>query len=97
MVPLKYKFENNIDAAKSNTKLIKKQRYDFVRVLNKEDGAMLEPGSKFQLNSILEPLLHKHEHWNKIDKIITYGITYPLEDIPEKNQKRGPCTHDRVR
>ena len=41
MAPYKYRFETNRDAAKYNTKLIKKQRYNFVRSLDKEDGTML--------------------------------------------------------
>ena len=48
MSPHKYKFENTRDAAKYNTKLIKKQIYDFVRALGKEDGTILEPGSEFR-------------------------------------------------
>ena len=54
MLPHKYKFENTREAAKYNTKLIKKQRYDFIRALNKEDGTMIEPGSKFRLKSVLD-------------------------------------------
>ena len=87
MLPHKYKFENTREAAKYNIKLIKKQRYDFVRALDKEDGTMLELGSEFRLKSVLEPLLKKHEHWEKINEIITYGITYPLKDIPEKDRE----------
>ena len=57
MSPHKYKFENTREAAKYNTKLIKKQRYDFIRALDKDEGAMLELGSEFRLNSVLKPLL----------------------------------------
>ena len=52
----KYRFEKNRDVDKHNTKLIKKQRYDFVRALDKEYGTMLEPRSEFWLNLVLELL-----------------------------------------
>ena len=57
MLPHKYKLENTREAAKYNTKLIKKPRDNFIRSLDKEDGTMLEPGSEFRLNSVLKSLL----------------------------------------
>lgn len=48
---------------------------------------MLETESEFRLNSILKHLLHKHEHWDKIDIIITYGINYRLTEISEEIRK----------
>ena len=44
---------------------------------------MLEPGSEFRAKDILAPLLSQHEHWDKMEQIITTGVTYPLDHLPE--------------
>ena len=44
---------------------------------------MLEPGSEFRLTKTLEPLLKHHKNWNKMKQILTEGLNYNLEQIPE--------------
>ena len=44
---------------------------------------MLESCSEFRSTTRLGPPLDKHKHWNKIKGIISVGVTYPLEDLPE--------------
>ena len=85
--PHKYTFKNTREAAKANTTILKKSKYDFTKALLKEKGTMLEPGSEFRLQQTLEPLLHDHEHWEKMSEIITNGVSYSLEDLPEHVQK----------
>ena len=58
----KYKFENNRPAAKLNTQLLKKYKYDFTRAISHEKGSIMEPGSDFCLVETLESLLRDHEH-----------------------------------
>lgn len=50
---------------------------------------MLEPGSKLRSTIILEPLFNKHERWDKMKDIISIGVTYPLEDLPEAIYKEN--------
>ena len=47
MIQHRYIFENTRDAAKKNTKILKQSKYDFERVMQKEEGAMLVAGSEF--------------------------------------------------
>ena len=44
ILPHKYKFENTKDAAKHNTKLLKKDKYNFTKTLKRETGTIMEPG-----------------------------------------------------
>ena len=85
--PHKYKFENTRDAAKFNAAILKRNKYDFTKALQKEKGTMLEPGSEFRSRDILAPLLSQHEHWDKMEQIVTTGVTYPLEHLPEHIRK----------
>ena len=82
----KYKFENSRDAAKFNTKLLKKYQYDLTVALKREKGTILEAGSEFRPIKDLKPLFSNHVHWNKMEKIITEGITYNIPEIPEEDR-----------
>ena len=46
--PHNYKFENNREAAKYNTKLLKRDKYDLARALKQQKGTMMEPGSELR-------------------------------------------------
>ena len=48
MLPHKYNFVNNREATNFNTKLLKKEKYDLTKVLEKAKGSLMEPGSEFQ-------------------------------------------------
>ena len=80
----KYKFVNAREAAKFNTSILKQSKYDFTKVLQKEQGIMLEPGSEFRSHNTLKLLLFRHEHWDKMEQIITEGVSYPLKHLPEQ-------------
>ena len=84
MLPHKYNFMNNREAAKFNTKLLKRERYDLTKVLGKAKGTMMEPGSEFREKDKLEKLFQHHEHWKKMEAIISTGLDYPLTDLPDK-------------
>ena len=84
MLPHKYNFQNNQEAVKQNTKLLKREKYDLTLALQKAKGTIMEPGSEFRGRNKLEPLLHHHEHWKKMNEIITTGLDYPLTDLPDK-------------
>ena len=45
---------------------------------------MIEPGSEFREKNKLETLFQHHEHWKKMESIISTGLDYPLTDLPEK-------------
>ena len=85
--PHKYTFINTREADKANTIILKKRKYDFTKALRKEKGTILEPGSEFRPQETLEPLLQDHEHWETIRDIITNGVSYSLEDLPEHMRK----------
>ena len=87
ILPHKYKFENTRDAAKYNTKLLKKNTYDFVRAIRKEKGTIMEPCSEFRTHTDLEPLFAQHQHWPAMRDIISTGVTYDLEEMSEETRK----------
>ena len=84
----KFRFEDGRDAAKYNTKILKQCKYDFEIALQKEKGTMLEPGSEFREPHLLEPIFQHHEHWIKMKKFITEGVTYNLEEVSEEDRRR---------
>ena len=87
MQPHNYKFINTREAAKYNIKLLKRDKYDITLALQREQGTMMEPGSEFRLKSTLEPLFCHHAQWDKMSKIISEGLSYPMEDISNTEQK----------
>ena len=87
ILPHKYKFENTREAAKHNTTLLKKSKYDFVRAMQKELGTILEPGSEFRKHTDLQPLFSKHQHWPAMRDIISKGVNYNLEELSEETRK----------
>ena len=48
---------------------------------------MMDPGSDFRLNEILQPLFCHHEHWSKMTSIILEGVSYPLSTTTEAEHK----------
>ena len=85
--PHKFQFTNTRDAAKFNTRILKRYKYDLVAAMKNEKGTMLEPGSEFRLVKTLEPLLKHHNNWQKFKKIITEGVDYNLEHLPEGTRR----------
>ena len=85
--PHHYRFVNSREAAKFNTKILKRSKYDLSLALKKEKGSMMEPGSEFRSKPVLEPLFIHHEFWEKMGKIVSEGVSYPMEDIAIDEQK----------
>ena len=48
---------------------------------------MMETGSEFREVEVLEPLWQRHKFWPNMKKIVTEGLTYPLEEISEETRK----------
>ena len=84
ILPHKYVFANNREAAKHNTKILKRTKYDLTLALERCKGTVMEPGSEFRRTAELKPLFHHHEHWEKMSEIIATGLDYPLNDLPDK-------------
>ena len=82
--PHKYVFANNREAAKHNTQILKRTKYDLTLALERCKGTVMEPGSEFRRTAELKPLFHHHEHWEKMSEIIDTGLDYPLNDLPDK-------------
>ena len=53
------------------------------RALTKSKGTMLDPGSEFRKSDALDTLFRHHEQWPRMKEIISKGVTYPLEELPE--------------
>lgn len=83
----KYKFENIREIANYDTAILKRSKYDFIRALAKETGTRLQPGSESRTSQTLQVLLGEHEHWDKMNEIMTHGVSYSLKDLPEQIRK----------
>ena len=83
----KCRFENTMAAARFNAKWMKHYGWDLKKALEKQKGTMLSPGSEFREAEKVRRLWGKHPNWKKLKEIITDGVTYPLEDLPEDKRK----------
>ena len=75
---------NNQEAAKFNTKILNKYRYDFEAALKREKGTMLQPGSEFRDANNIEQLFQAHKLWPKMKDIVKNGVTYRLNELSEE-------------
>ena len=66
---------------------MKKDRYDFTKALRREKGSIMEYGSEFREVGKLKPLMWDHKHWKIMSTIMSEGVRYSLEDLPEKTRK----------
>ena len=83
-----FKSEDNREAAKYNTEILKQCKYVFEKALGKEEDTILQPGSEFSNSVVLEPMFKNHEHWNKMGEFITTGATYHLEEVSEEEREK---------
>ena len=66
ILPHKDKFENTGEAAKYNTSILKRHKYDFTVVLSRKIGTILGPGSEFRTKDTLTKMFSDHDHWDKM-------------------------------
>ena len=74
-----FRFENSEKAAAFNSKLLRSMRMDFHKVIHAQGNSFLRPGSEFRNPLLLEKLLHNHERWNKLKRIMTTGAAYSFK------------------
>jgi len=80
-------FENNRDAAKFNTKLIKYTDYNLEKCIQKQKHSILSYGSEFRAVDNLKNFLQYHEDWSDIRHIIERGCDYRLEADPDEKTR----------
>lgn len=83
----RFHFENNREAAKFNTKLIKYTDYDLERCIRKQKQSILTYGSEFRALERLKPFLQYHEDWDDIRNIIENGCNYRLDSDPDEKTR----------
>ena len=49
---------------------------------------MIDPGSEFRDENTIRELWENHENWPKMEKIISSGVEYPLEEISEEEREK---------
>ena len=84
----KFVFENNREAAKLNTKIIKKYKYDFIKACEKQKDSIVTPGSEFRAIPHLTNLFSHHEDWKELRSIITDGCDYSLSTTVDEDTRR---------
>ena len=83
----KCRFEDTPEAAYFNAKWLKYYKWDLTEALSKQSGTIIDPGSEFRSQEILQELWCKDENWLKMRDIISTGLRYPLMEISEKDRK----------
>ena len=78
-------FEPTPQAAKANWELLKAHDFDLEKICNNPDKrSITDFGSEFKNTKELEKLLRNHPRWKKFKSILTKGVNFDLEDLPEE-------------
>lgn len=83
MSPLSLKFERSTAAALHNSELILKHNGILQDLFDSMDPSVIHYGSEFCPKEDLEELLSQNNKWEKFSKIITNGVDYPIDPLPE--------------
>jgi len=89
----KFHFENTRSAAKINTKLIKRFKYDFTKACQHQKRSIANPGTEFRSIHHLSELFNHHEDWTELKSIITKGCDYKLETIVDEETRKSDLLH----
>jgi len=89
----KFRFENTRNAAKSNTKIIKKFKYDFVKACQHQRKSIANPGTEFRSIHNLSQLFQHHEDWSELKSIIEKGCDYKLDEIVNEKTRKEDLLH----
>jgi hypothetical protein len=84
--PCPWNFNRTKEAAAENTERLKSLNYDVELATQTPPNTIMSYGAEFKPTHILEPLLKHHQHWPQIQSIITKGVEYPLNPIPEQDR-----------
>ena len=82
--PFLYEFSQL--AAIHNSKILESFDYDLAKVITTHPNSISSPGSELRPIHHLKILIGNHPNFPHISKILTHGIDYPAEDLPEKTR-----------
>lgn len=82
--PFLYEFSQS--AATHNSKILESFDYDLARVIAAHPNSISSPGSELRPIHHLKILIGNHPNFPHISRILTHGIDYPAEDLPEKTR-----------
>jgi len=66
--PHLFLFTNDRSSAKFNTKIIKMQKYNFIKACEMQTCSILNPGTEFRSINNLHHLFAHHEDWEELNK-----------------------------
>ena len=79
-VKSKFIFENTIDAAESNMKLIQDHDFNIDNIFKSEPDSTIQPKFEFRDQSIVSDLFDLSTDGEKLKNICFQGVTYPFRD-----------------
>ena len=82
-----FSFENTIDAAKWNQKVLESYKNDFSLALKHQKDTVMAPGSEFRAINKLKSLWQYRENWSTIAETMTIGAVYPLKNPPDEEHR----------
>jgi hypothetical protein len=82
--PFQYEFSQT--AASHNSKVLESFDYDLAKVNKAHPDSISSPGSELRPIKHLEILLGNHPNFPHIKDILSNGIDYPAEDLPERTR-----------
>ena len=82
-----FKFENTIQAANHNKKILKSFNFDYEKLLEKQRNTNISYGSEFRNYKNLEELLKHHTSWNELKTFLTSGTDTVLKEMKSEELK----------
>ena len=86
MKPSPWSLERSEEAALKNAMLLQQHDFDIESATQTPQNTILSYGAEFRPLHGLNLLFHRHHQWEKIQQIITNGVTYPLKPISEADR-----------
>ena len=86
MSPLSLKFERSTAAALHNSELILQHNGTLQNLFDSMDPSVIHYGSEFRPIEDLKELLSTNTKWEKFSKILTTGVEYPMDELPENER-----------
>ena len=92
-----FKFENSLEAAEHNSKILSACNFDYEKVLSKQRDTTIFYGSEFRSVTKLQKLLKLHKNWPRMKRFLTEGTDTTFLPTSEellkndciKNMERG--------
>ena len=82
-----FKFTPCQSSAEHNWKVLSSYNLDLEKALDKNSNTQLKYGSEFKSVDLLRLIFKNHPLWNRMEKHLSEGCSYPLDHLEAEKEK----------